>query len=160
MSGNSFNGIIMNIIKNPFIIAIVLALPFSYFHISLPEIALKTIDYLSSLAIPVALLSMGGSFNFSAARKNLCLGLTASFLKIIASPLIFTLLAYFLGFRNAELGVLFFLFATPTALTSYIMARAMGSDSDLAANIIMITTLGSMFTILLGVYALKTLGAI
>lgn len=153
-------GILINIISNPLIISIVAALPFSYLQVQLPQIAVKVIDYFSALAIPLALLGIGGSFTFSSIKKNFSLGLLATMLKIIAVPAVFTALAFYMGFREIELGVIFILFASPTAVSSFIMAKAMNSNSDLAANIVLMTTLGSVFTIFLGVYILKTLGAI
>lgn len=46
-----------------------------------------------------------------------------------------------------------------SSLLSFIMAKAMDNDSDLAANIIIITTMGAIFTIFMGVYILKSIGA-
>jgi predicted permease len=56
------------------------------------------------------------------------------------------------------LGVLYILFASPTAVSSYIMAKAMKNDSNLAANIVLISTLGSILTIFLGVFTMKSIG--
>lgn len=152
--------ILRSVITNPYILSIVLALPFSYFKIQLPAVAEKTIDYLSSMAIPLALLSMGCSFSFSAARKNLTLSLTAALLKIGVIPVIMTTAAYLLGFRGVELGILYILFASPTAVTSFVMAQAMNCDADLAANIIVITTMGAVVTLTAGIYALRAFGLI
>ena len=152
--------IFINILKNPLIIASALALPFSYFRIPLPGMLLKSIDYLSALSMPLALFGMGAFFSFENVKRNLHLSLTATVLKIAVTPLIFTLLAYALGFRKEELGVICMVFASPTAVSSYIMARAMDSDSDLAANIVLMSTLGSILTIFAGIYLLKAAGAI
>jgi malonate transporter len=157
---NNKKDILINIISNPLIISIVAALPFSYLQIQLPQIVVKVIDYFSALAIPLALLGIGGSFTFNSIKKNFSLGLFATVLKIVVVPAVFTTLAFYMGFRGIELGVLFILFASPTAVSSFIMAKAMDSNSGLAANIILMTTLGSVFTIFLGVYILKTVGAI
>jgi len=159
-SSKSTSNIFINILTNPLIIAIVLALPFSYFQVQLPQVIMKAVDYMSALAIPLALLGMGGSFSFASIKRNFSLGISAAVMKIAVTPVIFTLVAYYLGFRRVELGVLFILFGAPTAVSSYIMAKAMDSDSDLAANIVLMTTMGSVLTTFAGIYILKTLGLI
>jgi predicted permease len=50
------------------------------------------------------------------------------------------------------------LFATPTAVVSYIMADNMGNDGELSAQIVVLTTVASCLTIFLIVYFLRTLG--
>lgn len=157
---SSKKDIVFNVIKNPLILSVLLAIPFSYYQITLPQIASKSIDYLASIAIPLALLGLGGQFSFTSVKKSLSLSLSATFLRLVIAPLIFTFAAFYVGFRNEELGALFILFGSPTAVSSYIMAKAMDSDSDLAAHIVLMTTLGSVLTIFAGVFILKTIGAI
>jgi hypothetical protein len=48
--------------------------------------------------------------------------------------------------------------ASPAAAASYVMARAMGGNATLAANIIALTTVGSMITTTLGIVVLSSLG--
>ena len=155
---SNIEGIIKSIIKNPLIISIVLALPFSYFHIQLPQIASKSIEYLSGIALPMALLSMGGTFSFTAVKRCVNLSLAAAFLKIVLSPLVFTLLAFYMGFRGYSLGSVFIVFGAPSAVTSYVMAKAMDSDSELAASIVLMSTLGSIFTLFAGIFIFKSMG--
>lgn len=156
----SFKGILLNIVKNPLIIAIILALPFSYFQISLPVVLDKVIGYMSSLAIPLALLGMGCSFNFKATKGCFKASLVTSMARILLVPLIVVPAAYFIGFRGADIGVLFFLFASPAAVSSYVMSKAMDCDADLSASVILMTTLGSVITLSAGIYILKAIGLI
>ena len=51
---------ILEIIKNPLIIAVLAALPFSYFGIRILPVFTKTVDYLAALSLPLALLGIGG----------------------------------------------------------------------------------------------------
>ena len=53
------------IIKNPLIIAVLLALPFSYFGLQLPDLVQKTGRYFANLTLPLALLAIGGSLNLA-----------------------------------------------------------------------------------------------
>lgn len=148
------------ILFNPLILGVLLALPFSYFKIEIPKIFISTGEFLSALALPLALIGIGGSLNLENIRKASGLAFTASVIKIVVIPLVFTYGAYLFGFRNDDLGIMFVIFACPTAIVSFIMAEAMGANSKLAGNIILISTVGSVVTFAIGIILLKSLGLI
>jgi hypothetical protein len=156
----SFYPIIKEILLNPLIVAVMAGLPFSYFAIKLPSIIITTGNFLSDLALPLALIGIGGSLNLEQIKKASTIAFTSSFIKLILVPLILTSAAYVSGYRGIDLGILFILFACPTAIVSFIMAEAMGANSKLAGNIILISTLGSVFTIAVGILILKSFGLI
>lgn len=152
--------ILQEIIFNPLILAVIIALPFSYWEIKLPDMFTVTGNYLAELALPLALIGIGGSLNLENLKKASSLAFTSSIIKIVILPLLLTLIAFLLGYRNDDLGIMFIAFACPTAIASFVMADVMGANSKLAGNIIMITTLGSVFTIAIGILLLKSFGLI
>ncbi len=146
-----------HIVTNPLIIGIFLGFPFSLFSIEIPEMVLGSIDNLGSITMPVALICIGGNIDFKSSFKNIKPALLASAIKQILIPVTGVLIAvYGLNMRGEELVVTFIMASTPTAVSSYIMAYNMESDPDLASNIILITTVMSLFTFTLGIYLLKT----
>lgn len=149
--------LLKEIILNPLILAVIIGIPFSYFTIKLPSVIIITGNYLSELALPLALIGIGGSLNLEQIKKASTLAFTSSAIKLILLPLVLTPIAYFIGFRGIDLAIMFVLFSCPTAIVSFIMAEAMGANSKLAGNIILISTLGSVFTIAIGVLLLKSL---
>ncbi len=150
--------IIKDILTNPLIISAVVALPFSFWGVTFHPVIDKTLNYLAALTLPLALLSIGGSLSFSSVKRDFLLAFLATIIKIVLMPVILMAIAIQLGFKELELGILFFLFGCPTAVASYIMAEAMGSNGKLAGNIILMTTLGSVFTLSTGIFFLKTMG--
>lgn len=152
--------LLKEIILNPLILAVIIGIPFSYFTIKLPSVIIITGNYLSELALPLALIGIGGSLNLEQIKKASTLAFTSSAIKLILLPLVLTPIAYFIGFREIDLAIMFVLFSCPTAIVSFIMAEAMGANSKLAGNIILISTLGSVFTIAIGVLLLKSLALI
>jgi len=150
----------LEILKNPLIIAVIAAIPFSIFKIPVHQTITITIDYIAALSLPLALLGIGGFLNFSDLMDSSLNAFYAAILKLIIIPLFASIIAYWMGFRGDELGIIFILFACPTAIASFIMAEAMGSNSRLAANILLITTLGSVLTITAGLFILKQNGLI
>jgi malonate transporter and related proteins len=95
----------IEILFNPLILAVIFALPFSYFNLKLPALAEITGTFLSDIALPLALIGIGGSLNLENIKKASNLAFTSSAIKLIAIPLVFTIGAYLIrlqraGFRN------------------------------------------------------------
>lgn len=156
----SASGIVLEMLKNPLIIAVFLALPFSYFGFQLPEVLEKTGRYFANLTLPLALLTIGATLNLKSLQHTSAQAFWATATKLVLLPVILTLGAAMLGFSGQDLVILFVLFGCPTAAASFVMAKAMGGNAQLAANIILTTTLGSVLTLSGGIYLLKLLAVI
>ena len=145
----------INILKNPLIIGSVFGILFSISGLTMPVIAAKTIDSMASLTTPLALICLGATFDVKKALVNSRLVIIATAIRLVVIPSIMVPLCYLLGFRGTELVTLFILFSGPTAVSSFVMAKNMGGDSDLAAQIVLSTSLFSVFTLFVGVYTLR-----
>lgn len=148
------------IITNPLIIAVLLAMPVSLLHLSLPTVVERTGQYLAYMTLPLALIGIGGSLSLASLNKTSVLAFWATGIKLIAFPITLTLCAWAIGFNGDTLAILFVLFGCPTAAASFVMAKGMGANDELAANIILTTTLGSTLSLSLGIYVLRVFGAI
>lgn len=151
---------VKEIVLNPLILGVIVAIPFSIFSIGLPKALSTTGNYLAEIALPLALLGIGGSFNIDSIKEASGLAFGSSAIKNIASPIIATVSAYYLGITGDDLGIIFIVFACPTAIASFVMAAGMRGNIRLAGNIIIISTLGSLFTMTLGLFLLRYLGLI
>lgn len=156
--GLQLGKILKGIVQNPLIIGIVAALPFAASDWQVPAVLMKTGHYLAQMTLPVALLCTGASLSLKRGREETGLVAPVALLRLLAIPGLITLGGYLLGFRGAELTMLFLINASPTAAASYVMVRAMGGNAVLAANIIAVTTLGSLLSTSLGAALLKGLG--
>ncbi|MFT6433020.1 MAG: putative permease [Candidatus Azotimanducaceae bacterium] len=151
----SLKRVFIDILKNPLIIAIILAVIVSAIQIPVPRIILSAGEYLGSLALPLALLGTGAGMNLKAIRDSSLITILAVVMKTALIPLAVTLAAIMLGFEGVILGSLFLMFASPTATASFIMVKSMGGNDALAANLIMVTTLVSILTSSLGLFLLR-----
>jgi hypothetical protein len=151
---------LIEILLNPLILGVIVGLPFSYFKIRIPSVINLTLGFLAELALPLALVGIGGSLNLQNIKKASALAFTSSAIKVILVPLILTTGGYYFGYRRIDLGIMFVLFGCPTAIVSFIMADAMGANSKLAGNIVLISTIASVFTIAVGIVILKELALI
>lgn len=150
--------VIRGIATNPLIIGILLALPVSYAGIKLPTVLLESGEYFSKMTLPLALLCTGASLDFHSLRQEMGKTLFATVSKLVLTPLLFVLGGLWMGFRGVDMGILLLMSSAPTAAASYIMVRAMGGNASLAANIIALTTLGSVVTTSIGITVLRGLG--
>ncbi|MCP8689447.1 AEC family transporter [Marinobacterium sedimentorum] len=156
----SLSGILRAIALNPLIIAVALALPFSYFGLHLPAVLDTTGKYFANLTLPLALLAIGGALDLKSLRNSSLTAFWATLTKLLILPLLMVPIAAALGFSGTELVLLFVLFSSPTAAAAFVMARAMGANAQLTANIILTTTLGSIVTVSAGVFGLRLAGVI
>ena len=119
----------------------------------------RVAEQLSACATPVALLSLGAQFSFSAVpalRREILVGVSV---KTVAVPLLTLSVAYLIGgFTGAHFASFVAIFATPVAVASVPMAQEMGADSRLAGQLVIFSTLVSAVTIFLFSFALKAIG--
>ncbi len=159
-SGNKVMRILRGIARNPLIIGIVLALPVSWLELPIPPVLLKSGEYFAQMTLPLALLCTGASLSFHSMRHELANTLQATMGKLVLIPLLFATGAISFGFQGMDLGIILLMSFAPTAAASYIMVRAMAGNSALAANIVAMTTVGSLLTTSLGITLLKSAGMI
>lgn len=145
-------------LKNPLIIAVFLGFPFMFFGIKIPDTLKTSINYFSQCTTGLALVSLGAGFSFSSLAGNLGLASFVTAVKTVIQPALGVGFAYLLGFRGPELAVTFIVFGTPSAVSSYIMAKNMKSDHELAGQILLLTTVVSIFTMFGGTLLMRVLG--
>lgn len=161
--GKRIAEILKGVVKNPLIIAIVIALPFALFGVGndLPKSIKSSVDYFAKASTTLAILTIGASFKLNELKGRIGLASVVTLLKTVIVPATFMVFTYYaLGFRGVHLGIILIVFGTPTAISSYIMAKNMNSDASLANQIVLLTTLVSMFTIFLFSFVMKTLGLV
>lgn len=150
--------ILKGIAKNPLIISSLVGVIFLVFKIKMPDFCSNVIRDLSRVATPLALVGLGGSFTFSSIKNNIKLLSGILSLKLIIIPVTaIALSAYAFGFRGAPIVTLISIFASPTAVSSFTMAQAMGGDSDLAGQTVVFTSAFSIITVFIIVAVTKYL---
>ena len=150
----------INVMKNPILLSILIALPFALLNLHFPSFVNKALGSVANTATPLALISIGASFEGKKALKKMKPTLLASFIKLILLAGLFLPLAVFFGYRNQELMALLVMLGSPTTVSSYIMAKNTGNDGILTSSIIVLTTLLSSLTLTLWIFVLKSFGVL
>lgn len=144
-----------SIATNPLIVGVLLAIPFAAWQIPLPAWLLTSGGYFAQMSLPLALICIGATLTLDSLRQGSGMAVSSSLMKVLWLPLLATLGAGLCGFRGADLGILFVYFVSPTAAASFVMAKAVGGNYQLAAAIIVITTLASVISTNLGLLILQ-----
>ena len=178
-SKTNFKSVFINIVKNPLIIGCVLGLVF--LGIREAQIALfgevvfrfsqqtkflyTAVNNLKSIATPFALVVLGGQFEFSAVKGLFKEIVSGTVSRIVIAPLIGIGCAILVS-RYTDLlacGVneypaLIAMFGSPVAVSSAVMAGNMGSDEQLATQLVVWTSIFSILTIFAQVCILMAMG--
>lgn len=122
------------------------------------------ISQIAAIASPLALLILGGQFNFTASGKMFRQIAAGTLWRIVAAPLLAIGGAYLL----TQAGVLhcgpldypglIAIFATPAAVSCPIMAAEMNNDAQLSTQLVVWTHIGSIITIFITVCILMYAG--
>ena len=139
-------GSMKTLLLNPIILSTLMGLGVSFFHIPLPLVLDKTLGIIGRMALPTALLIIGGSLNLGRIFTDLKSTLLASGVKLVGLPLLGVGLFHILSVPASLQAVGITLLCAPSATTSYIMARELNGDSNLASSAVTTSTLLSLFT--------------
>ena len=168
----NLRGTIAEIRKNPLILGIlagVLALGIRAlfvrwgvaFRLSDITPVFKVLEYMSGMATPMALLCLGGQFEFSAVRELRREIMFGVLMRTVIVPVLGLGTAYLFfrdAFGGAQFAAFVAVFATPVAVSSVPMAQEMDGDVTLAGQLVVWTTLISAVSVFLVSFLLKAAG--
>lgn len=150
---------LQKIAKNPLIIALVSAFIYKGVGLPMPPKFISTTgQLLANVALPLALICAGASINAKTMFTLTGVSMQASIGRIVVAPLVAIAVGLLFSLESISFGVLFMMVASPAAAASYVMAKAMGGNDILAANILAFTTVFSMIGMAVVIAILRVLG--
>jgi len=174
-----FKGVLKGIVTNPLIIAVAVGFVFLGLRQLQTELfgevvfSLKgdlkflytALNNLKSIASPLALIVMGAQFEFAAVKglfKEIAVGTVS---RVVVAPVVGLGLAILLSkYTNLlscgvnEFPALVALYGSPVAVSSAVMAGQMGNDEQLATQLVVWTSVFSIFTVFLTVCIMMPAG--
>lgn len=136
------------LLKNPLILACIFAVVGSSMGFSeLPRWLDSTLKIVGDIGSGVALIALGASLRFSGMGKAFKSAWRESFFKLFIHPALVWVV--FLVWPVAPLlrNTVVILSAMPAAINTFVIAQSMGMDSDLAADIIALSTVLSIISL-------------
>ncbi len=148
------------VIANPLIIASFLAIIFVYCNVDLPTFIKQIISDVGKIATPLALIILGGNFTIKESIKNKTAIAWTTLGKLIIIPALMIVIAVLFGLRGQYLAVILAVFATPGAVSGYVMVHEGGGDSSLAGQLVVYSTAFCCITLFIFIFVLKELALI
>jgi predicted permease len=130
---------------NPIILATLLGLVSSAAEFRFPSFVHRSFDIVSHMALPLALLIIGGSLKAAPAKRIQMVAISTAF-KLLILPLTGLLLFRAVGLDAVPTLIGVILISSPSATLSYVMASEMGGKPDLAAAAVTVSTVLSLFS--------------
>ena len=150
--------VILEIMKNPMVIGAAAAFVLRLLPFRLPDILLSSMTTMGKAGTTMALILLGASFRLGSLvsdRKRIIAG---NIIRLIAAPLIAFLLALLAGLENRDIALLILAAGAPLGTVTYTMSLVYDSDSELAAELIVTTSMLCCLSFFLWIFFLKQLG--
>ena len=139
--------IFVELIKNPFILAMIAGLIFSLIDSEKIVIINETSGLLGSAALPIMLLTIGAKIKVRDLALKITPILISNSLKLIAFPVIAYFVAKFMELSQLEVIVAVIFASVPTAASSHALAKQFGGDAQLMTSIVTTQVALSFITI-------------
>ncbi len=147
-SGNSnLQEVLLKLVRNPFIIACAVGAFLNLAHIGLPGPLYDVLDILGGGALGLGLLTVGAGLNIHLVLKNRVLVGFGALIRLLGMPGLMFLGCWLFGIGCTARTVAVIAGAVPTAASSFILARQMGGDATLMANLITVQVLLAVVTL-------------
>jgi len=144
--GFALGHVLRELAKNPLILACVLGGIGRY--LGVPDVfPVSGMALVGQAALPMGVLCLGAGLQWSAVRADIGLTSFTVMMQLVAKPVLFFILAGFLGLQDDWLLVGVLLMCVSTAPSSFILARQLGGDAPLMAGIVAIQTVLAIATV-------------
>ncbi|MCU0558993.1 MAG: AEC family transporter [Desulfobacterales bacterium] len=140
------------LLLNPLILGCLAGIGYGQTAAGFPTFIDHTLRLASSVTLPLALLSIGGSLTLKGFRSHWRLSLLASFFKLAVLPAAGFCWLRAAGLNGLPFSVGMLYLALPTSTALYLLSAQLNSDTQLAATAIALSTLlafGPMAAVLL-----------
>lgn len=137
----------LEILRNPLILGTLAGVLVSVLGLPVPVAADRSLELVSRVAMPLALLSLGAGLDPHRIRSEVVPTAVVALIKLVIFPALLYAALGALGVGGLDRQFAVLLLACPNAVVSHIMAREMKGDERLAAALVMGTTLASLLTL-------------
>jgi predicted permease len=135
------------LLSNPLILGCFAGILYAQLVGDFPVFIDNSLSLTSMVALPLALISIGGTLSFAGLRGNLPLASLAALVKLVTLPLVGALSLWLFGVDGLPFKVGMLFFALPVSTAIYVLSSQMHSDTQLASAIVVLSTLCSFLSL-------------
>jgi len=148
-----------HVVLNPMVLSTLIGMLLSILHLRMPGPVTAYLGILADALTPCALFAIGLGLSIAGLRATLGRASLLSAVKLIIMPLIVYGLSLCLGLDPLYTIAAVICAAVPTAKTAYILAGEYRCEETLVASTVSLTTLASVISLVVWLYALSGLSA-
>lgn len=137
----SWGAVLLTIAKNPFIWACATGLALNLLHVPFSGVVYDFTDALGRSSLAIGLLCVGAGLRLEGIIKARAPAWIAVVLKLVVLPVTAITLARLFGMTGSSLVVVACCSSVPTSSSAYVLARQMGGDAPLIAEILTLQTI-------------------
>ena len=127
--------------------AVILGLGFNFFNIPIGPVIDNTINYLGQGAIPLIMVTLGLSIDFSALKRSRSMIAFTSVMKLAFFPAVAFIVASHLGLVDLQFTISVVEAAMPSGMMSLLLVITYKLDFELTSDCILINTVISLITL-------------
>lgn len=142
-----FLRVLRSVLTNPLILSTVFAIILVSLGVRVSKPVGDTLTLLGDATVSLGLICVGAALDFSSMRSAKWPLAAGVLLRLVAMPGVAAGLSYTIGLSHMAFQIGIVCVTAPVATSAYILARQLGGDAKLMANIITLTTLLSLVTI-------------
>jgi len=151
----SVRAIVMTVAQNPLIWACVIGLVVNVTHLPLPKVWHDVAEALGRSSLGIGLLVTGAGLHLEGLLRPSLAASIAVMLKLVLMPVLGIALALWFGISDSSLVIVAVCSAVPCASSAYVLARQMGGDAPLLAQIITLQTILAAITMPIAIALVK-----
>jgi hypothetical protein len=138
--------ILKTFVTNPFIWSCAVGLALNPVVPYLPKPSLAFVEITGRAALSAGLLIVGAGLDIRSLAKPGPVHILAIVLKLVAMPIVAVALARAFGVEGSDIAIAVIAASVPTASAAYVLARQLGGNAPLMAEILTLQTLLAMLT--------------
>lgn len=152
-----WRGIMLPLVRNPFIWACVIGALINLTHLPVPPTLMAFGDMLGQASLAVGLLIVGAGLRLADLRRPRLATWVSCVLKLALMPMISVGIGLACGLQGVDLLIAALASAVPSAPNGYVLARQMGGDAPLLAEMLTVQILCGVVTLPLIITAVALL---
>ncbi|MBN8210599.1 AEC family transporter [Bacillus sp. NTK071] len=146
VEGNKLSAV-LGYFKMPVLYAMVIGIGLNLLNVEVPEFVLIPANYIADAMVALALVTLGAQVAQLRFKKNLSVVYVSLILRLVMGPAIALAIIYILSLDGVIAQALLISSAMPTAVNSAIIAQEYENEPELAAQIVLASTVFSMVTV-------------